>query len=602
SNNITGELLGEAGAYSRSIIQLILRNNSLSGAIPPVLAEMTALRKLDLGENRLSVAVPAGLRDSESLKALDKERLDSNVLTGPFCDALLPARELLLGFNDFGGASAGSSASASGGRGEEEGGGSLHDCVLPAKLQRLSAPHAGLWGSVPPDLFLATNPTTGCRPHGKWTIDMDLSHNNLSGSLKAFTVLPTGVFDLSHNNFSGGIPEASLTDFPLVDLRFNDLRGPLFDAAGIRGLFYGYLPPQAPGVQASAAETAALLAVRDALLGQTVGEAAGGAAGVAGLVNGGNGSWAKILRSWDVRSSSACAWYGVGCTVDGHVDTLHLEGNINVTMQPHVVIEMPDCEYERREYVLSWPSFDLTRPLPPDSMSFFLHGLPGGSGSSSASGSLSEALGQLKQLTSLRISGNVLSGGLSPSLLCLSHLVALDLSSNRHLSGSIPPALFALPSLRELSLHGNNLTGEVLPTTSAATTAGAPALSPSLEILDVGGNDLSRSIPPQVSALTGLTRLALDHNRLDGSLPWEIGTLWRLTDLQLQGNALRGDVPALAAAFGPPAADAVAASDGSTADSTALWGLRRVFPLLTRLDVSGNQLSGDAAALFPLDQ
>ncbi|CAI5513546.1 unnamed protein product [Closterium sp. Naga37s-1] len=624
SNNITGELPGEAGAYSRSIIQLILRNNSLSGAIPAALAEMTALQKLDLGENRLSGAVPAALRDSELLKALDEVRLDNNALTEPFCDALLPARELLLGFNDFGGASAGSSASSSGGRGEEEGGGSLHGCVLPAKLQRLSAPHAGLWGSVPPDLFLATNPTAGRRPHGKWTIDMDLSHNSLSGSLKAFTVLPTGVFDLSHNNFSGGIPEAFFSDFSRVDLRFNDLRGPLFDArwdsrsllwvydwdvlrvsnnsahmAGAVGA--GYLPPQAPGVQASAAETAALLAVRDALLGQTVGEAAGGAAGVAGLVNGGNGSWEEILRSWDASSSSACAWYGVGCTADGHVDTLHLEGNINVTMQPHVVTEMPACEYEQSEYALSWPSCDLSRPLPPDSVRFFLQGLPGGSSSSSsASGSLSEALGQLTQLTSLRISGHALSGAVPPSLSRLSHLVAVDLSSNRHLSGSIPPALFTLASLRELSLRGNNLTGEVLPTATAV--AAAVPLSPSLEILDVGENALSGSIPAQVSLLTGLTRLALDHNRLDGSLPRELGALWMLTDLHLQGNALRGDVSALAAAFPPPAAAAAAASDGSTADSTVLWGLRRVFPLLTRLDVSSNELSGDAATLFPLDQ
>ncbi|CAI5519920.1 unnamed protein product [Closterium sp. Naga37s-1] len=597
SNNITGELPGEAGAYSRSIIQLILRNNSLSGAISAALAEMTALQKLDLGENRLSGAVPAALRDSESLKALDEVRLDGNALTGPFCDALLPARELLLGFNDFGARE--TQRAARGSLGE-----------------RSARP-------VPRD-----KPDGGAHVRGKWTIYMDLSHNSLSGSLKAFTVLPTGLFDLSHNYFSGGIPEAFFSDFSCVDLRFNDLRGPLFDArwdsrsllwvydwdvlrvsnnsarmAGAVGA--GYLPPQAPGVQASAAETAALLAVRDALLGQTVGEAAGGAAGVAGLVNGGNGSWAEILRSWDTSNSSACAWYGVGCTADGHVDTLHLEGNINVTMQPHVVTEMPDCEYEQSEYALSLPSCNLNRPLPPDSVRFFLQGMSGGSGSgssssASASGSLSEALGQLTHLTSLRISGHVLSGGLPPSLSRLSHLVALDLSSNRHLSGSIPPALFALPSLRELSLRGNNLTGEVLPTATAGAAAAAAAPLPaSLESLDVGGNALSESIAAQVGLLTGLTRLALDHNRLDGSLPRELGALWMLRDLQLQGNALRGDVSALAAAFPtPPSAPA----DSAASRAPVLWGLRGVFPLLTRLDVSNNQLSGDAATFFPRDQ
>ncbi|CAI5519933.1 unnamed protein product [Closterium sp. Naga37s-1] len=518
SNNFTGELPGGTGAYSRSITALILRNNSLSGAIPPALAEMTALQKLDLGGNRLSGAVPAALRDSESLKALDEVRLDNNALTGPFCDALLPARELWLGFNDLGGATAGSSASGGGGgggRGEEEEGGSLHGCVLSANLEMLSAPHAGLRGSVPPEMFLATNSQTGRRLPLFKSIQMDLSHNSLSGSLKAFTANPSWYdLDLSHNNFSGGIPEVFFRDYSRADLRFNDLRGPLYDARRdsqscdwdvlrvsnnsarmVGDVGAGYLPAPAPGVQASAAETAALLAVRDALLGEA--------------------------------------------------------------------------------------------------------GLPGGSSSSSASGSLSEAVGQLTQLTSLRISGHVLSGGLPPSLSRLSHLVALDLSSNRHLSGSIPPALLTLPSLQELSLRGNNLTGKVLPTTTAATAAAAAPLSPSLEILDVGGNALSGSIPAAVSLLTGLTRLALDQNRLDGSLPRELGALWMLRDLQLQGNALQGDVSALAAAFPAPPS---ALADPTASSAPVLWGLRGVFPLLTRLDVSSNQLSGDAATLSPLQQ
>ncbi|CAI5473738.1 unnamed protein product [Closterium sp. Yama58-4] len=640
SNNFTGELPGEAGAYSRSIAALSLRNNSLSGAIPSALAEMTALQKLDLGWNRLSGAVPAALRDSESLKALKEVRLDHNALTGPFCDALLPASDLWLGFNDLGGATAGSSASATSGGGgsgggEEEEGGSLHGCVLPAKLEILSAPHAGLRGSVPHDLFLAMNAQTGRKPSmgglGR-TIRIDLSHNSLSGSLRAFTVLPYGVLDLSHNNFSGGIPEVFYSEFSRVDVRFNELSGPLFDArreAWSRGWSYdwdrlrvsnnsarmagavgaGYLPAPAPGVQASAAETAALLAVRDALLGEAAGGAVGGAAGEIELVNGRGSSWAEMLRSWDASNSSACAWHGVGCTADGHVDTLHLIGNSFVYPHTNYIPESPECEDD--QYGDKVCAHDV--PPPPPRVRYFLQGLPGGSSNSSgsasasASGSLSEALGQLTHLTSLCISGHALSGGLPPSLSSLSHLVSLNLSSNRQLSGSIPPGLFALPSLRELSLLGNNLTGEVLPTTTAGAAGAAGAavpLSPSLESLDVGGNALSGSIAAQVGLLTGLTRLALDQNQLEGSLPRELGALWMLRDLHLQGNALRGDVSALAAAFPSPAA---AAAAGSTADSTAasaavLWGLSGVFPLLARLDVSSNELSGDAATLSPLQQ
>ncbi|CAI5974142.1 unnamed protein product [Closterium sp. NIES-65] len=529
SEGLSGSLPNGLDVYSPSletvilITALILRNNGLSGAIPPPLAEMSALQNLDLGENRLSGAVPAALRDSESLKALDEVRLDDNALTGPFCDALLPARELWLGFNDLGGSTARSSASATGGGGgggggeEEEEGGSLHGWPSMGGLGRI--------------------------------IQIDLSHNSLSGNLKAFTVLSSGSLDLSHNFFFGGIPETFFSGvFSCADLRLNELSRPLFDTrreacnydwdvlrvsgnnarmAGTESA--GYLPVPAPGVHTSAAETEALLAVRDALLG----EAAEGTV----LADGESSSWAEILHSWVASSSSACAWYGVGCTADGHVHTLHLIGNTYDFLHHDVVPKTPPCEYD--QYGFKTCGHADMAPL--CKLRFFLRGLPGGSSNSNASGSLSEALGQLTHLTSLRISGYVLSGGLPPSLSRLSRLVALDLSSNRHLSGSIPPALFTLPWLRELTLRENNLTGEVLPTTTAAAASAAAALSPSLESLD-------------------------------------------------------GDVSALAAAFPPPAAAAAASS------APVLWGLRGVFPLLTRVHVSSNEVSGDAAGLFPLSQ
>ncbi|CAI5994455.1 unnamed protein product, partial [Closterium sp. NIES-64] len=654
-NNLTGELPRDADAYLyenpsydnlpyNSLESLSLRGNGLTGAIPPALAQvMRALTHLDLGENRLSGA-PTALA---SLRGLDVVRLDGNALSGPFCDALLPARELYLGFNAFGGGG-GSGAEEEGG---QPGEGDLHGCVVPAQVEVLSAPHAGLRGSVPDNLFLRVDEQWGrivmgspARVLQAQSLHVNLSHNCLTGSLKAFSVIRNGSLDVSHNNFTGSIPEglfrlASTRGLErganvsvegsraggegrgrgVVDVRFNELSGPLFDArrdaqgptdwsvlrvsgnsAAMKGAVgAGYLPAPSPGVQASAAETEALLAVRDALLWEAAGEAGGGTEAVA-LVNGGNSSWAAILSSWDASSSSsssACEWYGVGCTADGHVHTLHLLGDATVALHPNVVPDMPDCQNDQLG--------DMScASEPPHTAHFFLQGLSAGSGSSSASGSLSEALGQLTQLTSLRISGHALSGGLPSSLSRLSHLVALDLSSNRHLSGSIPPALFALPSLRELSLRGNNLTGAALPSTTAAAAALAMA---SLESLDVGGNALSGSIAARVSLLAGLTRLALDHNRLDGSLPRELGALWMLTDLHLQGNAFQGGLLEVATAIDPPAdataaaaAAAAAAAGGVVPSSRPRYpqSLTKVFPLLDSLDVSSNQLSSDANVLF----
>ncbi|CAI5975441.1 unnamed protein product [Closterium sp. NIES-64] len=375
--------LPESVTRLQKLTEIEMPENNFTGPIPPGLFRLPALRHVDLNtislhsyfqHEGLSGSLPDGPDAySPSLETLNEVRLDSNAPIVPFCEALLSASELWLGFNDLGGASAGSSASATGGGGGGGGGGgeanegaSLHGCVLPAKLERLSVPHAGLRGSVPTDLFLATNAQSGRKPSmgglGRF-IRIDLSHNSLSRNLRAFTVLPSGDLDLSHNNFSGSIPEAFFSDdFWLVDMRFNELSGPLFDArrvwsydwdvlrmsnnsarmAGAVGA--GYLPAPAPGVQASAAETAALLAVRDALLGEAAGGTVGGAGGGTALVNGGNGSWAEILRSWDVSSSSP---YCVGCTVDGQVDSLHLLGASNITLHPNFVPESPECVYDQ---------------------------------------------------------------------------------------------------------------------------------------------------------------------------------------------------------------------------------------------------------------
>ncbi|CAI5974149.1 unnamed protein product [Closterium sp. NIES-65] len=624
------ELSGEPGAYLRSITTLILRNNSLSGAIWPALAEMTALRKLNLGGNRLSSAVLAALLESESLKALDEVQrrtggdgpglaahgrrragaaargrdglctgsdgpgqrrtgvdepgqrrtgFDNNALTGPFCNALLPARELWLGFNDLGGATAGSSANATGGGDgggggeEEEGGGSLYGCMLPTKLKILSAPYAGLRGSVPPDLFLATNARSGRKPSvgglGR-IIWIDLSYNNLSGSLKALTVLPTGVLDLSHNNFSGGIPEAFFSGgFSLADLRFNELSGPLFDTrredwsydwdrlrvsdnsarmAGTVGACY--IPVPAPGVQVSATETEALLEVHDALLGK--------AAGGTEFADGGSSLWGEILRSWDASSSSACGWYGVGCTSDGHVDTLHLLGNAHVTLHPNFVPESPDCEHTQCGDKI----FADADRRPPPQVQFFLEGLPGGSSNSrsSADGSLSEAVGQLTHLTSLRISEHALSGGLPLSLSRLSHLVALDFSSTATSPAPSPPP--SSPSPRCES------------SPSARTTS-------------------------QERSSEGLMLLALDQNRLDGSLPRELGALWTLTNLHLHGNALLGGILytryrpyclQCTCPVGPPRG--VPAADPSGRQQQRGLGQSFSLEFLSHLDLSSNKLTG----------
>ena len=66
------------------------------------------------------------------------------------------------------------------------------------------------------------------------------------------------------------------------------------------------------------------------------------------------------------------------------------------------------------------------------------------------------------RVTSLRLSGNELSGRIPPELGSLSNLVGLYLSENQ-LSGEIPLELASLSNLWELSLSGNRLSGEIPP-------------------------------------------------------------------------------------------------------------------------------------------
>ncbi|GJP55602.1 hypothetical protein CLOM_g14551 [Closterium sp. NIES-68] len=166
-------------------------------------------------------------------------------------------------------------------------------------------------------------------------------------------------------------------------------------------------------------------------------------------------------------------------------------------------------------------------------LAFFLKGLPGGNG---VSGWLSLALGELTRLTSLRISHHTLSGSLPASLSLLSHLVSLDLASNRHLSGAIPPALYALPSGAEVRLGHNALSGSIPDS----------VFSPCLALLDLSHNQLSSPIPPSLQgrsknpSLLPLSHLDLSYNLLSGSIPPHLASsLSSLAHLSLRSNLLR---------------------------------------------------------------
>ena len=149
-------------------------------------------------------------------------------------------------------------------------------------------------------------------------------------------------------------------------------------------------------------------------------------------------------------------------------------------------------------------------------------------------GEIPPELGRLTNLTSLQLNRNQLSGKIPSELGQLSGLGNLKLSTNQ-LTGNIPPELGRLTNLSLLDLGENQLTGNI-PSVLGQLIR--------LSEIDLGTNRLTGTIPPELGNLTGLTALNLSTNQLTGNIPPELGQLTNLTSLNLAFNAgLSGTVP-----------------------------------------------------------
>ena len=117
---------------------------------------------------------------------------------------------------------------------------------------------------------------------------------------------------------------------------------------------------------------------------------------------------------------------------------------------------------------------------------------------------------------------------------------SLDLSGNSSngydggLTGEIPPEIGNLTNLTFLRLWGNQLSGSIPPEIGNLTN---------LTYLNLSVNQLTGEIPSEIGNLTNLTSLVLERNQLTGSIPPEIGNLTNLTNLSLFENQLTGLIP-----------------------------------------------------------
>lgn len=169
-------------------------------------------------------------------------------------------------------------------------------------------------------------------------------------------------------------------------------------------------------------------------------------------------------------------------------------------------------------------------------------------------GNIPPEIGNLSQLTELRLSRNPIGGNIPPEIGNLTNLTVLNLYKTQ-LNGSIPPELGNLTNLTFLWLGTNDLTGSIpaelgnlvnlteLQLSYNDLTGSIPSELGNLNNLErifLGNNDLSGIIPPQLQGLSSLRLLQLQSNELTGAIPPEIGNLSNLEGLWLSGNDLCG--------------------------------------------------------------
>ena len=174
----------------------------------------------------------------------------------------------------------------------------------------------------------------------------------------------------------------------------------------------------------------------------------------------------------------------------------------------------------------------------------------------------------------------------------------MELGSN-NLTGEIPTSIGLLTRLQSLHLRNNNLYGEIPPSLRNCSM---------LKVIDFGHNMITGSIPRWVGKdLPNLMVLGLRSNKLEGKIPHELCGLSELQIVDVADNNLSGTIPSCFGNFSamarrPQSEDPIFISPFSFAEfmENAFVVTRgredqynTILPLLTSLDLSQNNLSGE---------
>ncbi|CAN6182112.1 unnamed protein product [Urochloa humidicola] len=561
--------------WREHVIGLELANMGISGAIPPVIGELSHLRSLDMSNNSISGVVPPPFGNLVRLQNLN---MAYNHISGAFLSVL----------------------------------GNL------SQLQGLNMSSNNITGAIPPSvsnltrldmLVMYSNFLSGAIPLAAGNLTslriLDMSSNQLTGKIptELSKLRKLAVIDLYDNQLHGGIPPSisELKDMRYLRLSLNNLYGSIPEAIFLNWTTLAVVRLDRNNLSGEIPRTASrTLADTFVILYLYTNKLTG------------------ALPPWLANCTILSEIYVEDNLLSDEVPTSIISGKQNLTylhfsnnqqfrsqdnnsnLEPFF-IALSNCSSLQE---LEAAAVGLGGRLPSRLGSMLPHNLLHLNLEMNAiEGPIPANIGHAASMTLLNLSSNMLSGMIPASLCRLQNLQLLVLSGNA-LTGKIPPCIGNATSLGELDLSGNMLSGEIpsnigghgrLNYLSLQRNVLSGAIPPSLGqcgsllLLDLSSNRLSGAIPEDVAGIAKIT-LNVSRNQLGGELPGGLGNMLQVQKIDLSWNNFSGEISA-AGLEGCVELTLLDLSRNSLSGAlpSSLGGLKN----LESLDVSNNSLTGE---------
>jgi len=508
-NELTGNLPTSLG-YLKNLRTIRLKGNKLSGSIPSSIGNLSYLTLLDLSDNIMNGTIASNIGQLTELLTLD--------LDGNFWEGTLTENHFhnLTHLSEFYVSSKMGSLSFNIPQNWAPSFNvvylKIHDCQLGPEFPSWLKPQSKLKTIVLKNTGISDTVPTWFWDFSPQILSMDLSYNQLKGSLpKSLHFGDLAQVNLGFNAFEGSIPVWSGVTY--LSLSNNFLSGSIPSNIGqemsqLEGLDLSgnFISGSIPSSMSLLSDLTSLDLSNNNLSGK-----------IPLYGEGHKLTLFTIDLSGNNLSGEIPAWM---CTTP----SLRIVQLSNNNLSGEISSVLPNCPHLY--------TIDL--------------------GDNAFFGSIPKWLGNNRTwVNELRLQGNALTGKIPESLCHLSYLHVLDLSHN-NLSGHIPPCFgnmtgFKAPSDyyfgKTPSLDNPVVYSEHMDLYVKGRSMEYTSQMHVINLIDLSSNHLSGEIPQSLTELSYLVSLNLSWNQLTGGISSNIGALHQLESLDLSNNNLSGPIP-----------------------------------------------------------